>query len=470
MQAGVVAVLLLDAGLAFAAGLAGQVVEDHSGDPIPSAGVQILNPGRGVPVASTQTGSDGRFETPELPAGDYRIVISKQGYANTVMAFHAGDAARLSIRLVRWGIATGRVMDGGGDPLAGASVAAMGMAGGKWQPVRGLASRVDGNGQFRLDSLPPGEYAVAAVYPSGLLFYPSNRRPQIFTVTGGEEFSNLDFVVLPDAGFRVSGKVELPAPGASFHIALTPVDRPSLSIARTQADEQGAFRFDGVPAGSYDLLASGPGPLYARKRVDVRNQNVAEIALVPQKGRRATVRLRVAGTCPGTATVTLTSREDWGVTLDRTVSVTAGQPAFVDNLPPGAFELAAKPAGENCFQTAAAALDLTSGDAAPAAVSVGEGGSIRGRLTGRNINDFVVMLRAVQTYGDGQTAIEIAEPDTSGGFAFTGLAPGQYRVSPHPAAGRLRSADPGAPMLQLRISSGLATELDLPVPPLEDAK
>ena len=43
-----------------------------------------------------------------------------------------------------------------------------------------------------------------------------NAHPRFFTVSGGEEINNIDFLILPRAAYRVSGKMELPKPGQQF--------------------------------------------------------------------------------------------------------------------------------------------------------------------------------------------------------------------------------------------------------------
>ena len=84
---------------------------------------------------------------------------------------------------------------------------------------------VDSRGQYRLHGLAPGEYAVAVSYGastatfgshggavvrpgigSGVQFYPSNQRPQFFTVSGGEQYRNIDFVVAPAALHSLNGR------------------------------------------------------------------------------------------------------------------------------------------------------------------------------------------------------------------------------------------------------------------------
>src|SRR5260221_12083378 len=67
---------------ASAATINGRIVEDHSGSPVASASVRIVKTSvRGL-QADLETDGDGRFDAPELTAGDYRLEISKPNYLN----------------------------------------------------------------------------------------------------------------------------------------------------------------------------------------------------------------------------------------------------------------------------------------------------------------------------------------------------------------------------------------------------
>src|SRR5437016_14616995 len=87
---------------ASAATIKGGIVEDHSGAPVASASVRIVKTGvRGL-QADLETDGDGRFDAPELTAGDYLIEISKPNYLNaTVRLGLTADEALTNVRLIR---------------------------------------------------------------------------------------------------------------------------------------------------------------------------------------------------------------------------------------------------------------------------------------------------------------------------------------------------------------------------------
>src|SRR5260370_5856257 len=78
-------ILCVFAHIASAATISGRIVENHSGSPVASASVRIVKTGvRGL-QADLETDGDGRFDAPELTAGEFRIEISKPNYVNATV-------------------------------------------------------------------------------------------------------------------------------------------------------------------------------------------------------------------------------------------------------------------------------------------------------------------------------------------------------------------------------------------------
>ncbi len=496
------------AGPAWAEGLAGRVLQDHSGAPVPSADVRVRKAGERGLAAELETDSEGRFQAPGLAAGDYRVEVARPNYVNATMSVRIGSGAplRLTIRLVRLGVITGRVMSAEGQPVTGAYVQVLTRAAAgalRPLPVRGQGgyAGVDDAGRYRLYNLAPGEYAVAVSYGasvtavsgsgnvppaagrgSGLLLFPNNTKPEFFTISGGEELRNIDFGVAPAALFSLSGKVELPAPKTSFWATLTAVDQPSVGVAAAPADEDGAFRFEGIPLGSYHLfvvgpvrgrsgmgVVLGPDPLFSRSRVDVAGQDISGLSITPRKGRSAAVRLRAdpgaESACPAAASVGFSSLEDWGAMFSATAQANREKDTVIENLAPGKYQLTASQLGENCYQAREVVLDLTGGEADAVAIPLAAAGSIRGRLTGGTPGEFSVILLASKTFGSPPEA-QIALPDAEGRFTFAALPPGQYRIAAQRTSDSPKArwvAELGR-MLEVEIVGGAPTDLQLPAP------
>ena len=90
----------------------GRVLTER-GDPIPNARVGPIPQNQGTPVVLTD--GLGRFAI-AVPAGSYRVVASKTGYARRDVA--ATASAPIEIRLMRSAAISGRVLDGAGEPIA----------------------------------------------------------------------------------------------------------------------------------------------------------------------------------------------------------------------------------------------------------------------------------------------------------------------------------------------------------------
>src|ERR1022692_4100910 len=195
--------------------------------------------------------------------GEYRIEATKANFVGATMRLQA-IAGGLLIRLVRCGVITGQVVDAQSQPIPGVTVYAMpkplqGPLMPFGAPAAGSYTRVDERGQYRLYGLPPGEYAVVAAYGastsmfgstggaevrngigSGVQVYPSNQRPQVLAVTGGESYRNIDFSIVPAALHNLSGKVALPAPKTDYWLALIADDQPGLATAVTETKPDGS--------------------------------------------------------------------------------------------------------------------------------------------------------------------------------------------------------------------------------------
>src|SRR5260370_2326433 len=224
--------------------IAGKVVQDDTGAPLPSVEVRISRAGSPSLVADVETDTSGQFRAPDLPPAEYRFEVSKPNYVSTFLSVREPGATTMLIRLVRRGVISGQVTDAQGQPVRGATIFAMVKTASSelFRPFADQLAQVDEHGQYGLFSLPTGRYAVAVSYGastlavgssgstavnpkvgSGLHFFPDSTRPQFFTISGGEEIPGVDFVTAPGALYSLSDQVELPVPKAGFWLALTRV-------------------------------------------------------------------------------------------------------------------------------------------------------------------------------------------------------------------------------------------------------
>jgi hypothetical protein len=492
---------LLAIATAWSADLDGRIVEDHSGNPLASVEVRVYRTGQRTLAAHLETDGSGRFHAPNLPDGEYRIEATKANFVGATLRFH-GPSTGLLLRLVRCGVISGTVRDGQSKPVLGASVYVLAKGPGEAppRPVEATSysiTRVDVDGRFRIHGLPPGEYAIAASYGastamfgqsggaevnalgSGVQLYPTSQRPQYFAITGGEQYRNVDFAILPSTLHRVRGKVELPDPKHRFWLALFPADHPLLATAVAATDKDGGFALEGVPSGAYTLTASGPiggyggkgivNPppgYYARMPLSV-TIDVEGVAVAPQRGRSATVELKPSGEgCPNKAQIALTGEEDFAVRIDKNGEVTTERPLTLSDLAPARYQVVASNLGDSCFQPSIPTADLSSGaPAAPIAVPLAPAGAIHGKLTGAsNPTQYSIALVAADP-DTSSRPLQIVFPDSSGRFTFGGLRPGRYRLVTQIAgeASARWITDP-ARMIEFQIPAGSPTEIELPVP------
>jgi hypothetical protein len=499
--------LSLYAGVASAGAIVGRVLEDHSGAALPSAEIRVSRDGSSDLVADLETNLNGSFEIPDLAAGTYRLEVSKANYLPTTLAVRAGKGASISLvaRLIRCAVISGRVLDSDGKAVPSATVFAMSRPSDAYpmRPFagfeRGHESRVHENGEYRLFNLPPGQYAVAVSYGastvmvgstgasqagpvgSGTLYYPVNSQPRLFLVSGGEEYRDVDFSIAPNALFRISGKIDLAAPQPGFWLALTSQSEPTLATAMTEAGKEGSFSFEGIPPGSYFLFASGPshgrGPLgmmvddhslFGRMPVEVGG-DVDGLAVTVSQGRSTSLVLRNSNpgdhACSGSMEFRISSLEDWGADLDRTVVVGFGKPVASGHLAPGRYLLTAQDAGSDCYTIGDTLLNLAAaaGDG-PIAIPVAPKGSLHGTLAvGRDqaVNWTIILLPA----RGGDVPLKAAFPDLEGRFAFDRLRPGRYRIAARLSNDPSRRWVPESnDMTEIEVKPGAVIQVELPSP------
>ena len=278
----------------------GRVLEADTQRPVPGARVTLVpeaRPQGGLFAPLTaETDANGVYHFANLAAGRYRLMVQRAGFAvqgfppsppPVVQALAGQTQAAPDLLLARGGVIVGRVMDHTGQPLAEARVMAMRQAPlGRGNaptllPV-GSGAQTNDLGEFRLYSLPAGEYYVQLSprpdpgFPGGATpretapaatFYPGTADPasaQAIAVSAGQTVQDIVFSAVVVPVFHISGIVvdENGAPVADAMIMLMP-DRSSGALpygppARARADREGRFRVANVPSGAYMANASVP--------------------------------------------------------------------------------------------------------------------------------------------------------------------------------------------------------------------
>ena len=459
--------------------LSGIVVEDQSGSPAVSVAVAVYRSGSTGEAAEFETDSLGRFGGVDLPLGDYRLEFSKSNFITATRRVSLGGDLNLTARLIRLGAVTGTVTDMQGQPVPGVVIAAVPRPpnGEPLRAERGAlhAASSDARGKYRVYGLPPGDYAIMMTYGaarnvapaavegsfpsrlgSGFQFYPSNTRPDFLTIVSGSEQRGIDFKLLDQALFNITGTVES-GPTSRFGVALLRVDQSDIAIGTRTVVPGMEFRFTGIPSGSYRLVASrlglppglppnlvmqpngmvsplppgaqAPPPLeavYAEARVEVAGKDSERMTLRPGPGRTAKFALTAAAGCPNNVQLTLVPRDEWGPDGRKQANLTNGQALTFTGLAPGAYSVRVGVSEPTCFGPPSLTLDLSGGDSqTPVAIAIGHAGSLKGTLEAgdQRPEDFAVMLMPT----DGSPA-EVVTAGERGQFSFQNVRPGSYRI------------------------------------------
>ena len=323
--------------------LSGRVVAADGGKPLRRALVrassQDLPQGRSI-----STDADGRWQLKALPAGSYRIGVSKGGYVDIAYGqlrpFEGGKVLevadgqvidKLDVSLPRAGVITGRVFDEFGEPITGARVSPM-----RYRYISGqrrLVSMAAGDttddiGQYRLHGLSPGEYYVSAQTSVGSMFGQSDDRvgyattyypgtavtseAQRITVAVGQETAQVNFSMSSSRIATVSGTAVSssgrPIDRGFLSLVSTVAGMPMMSFG-TQLKPDGTFQFSNVTPGEYRIqvqhvpngdampIVTGnmPNAEFGSATINVTGQDVTGVAIVTAPGGTASGRIIFEG-------------------------------------------------------------------------------------------------------------------------------------------------------------------------------
>lgn len=347
------------------AAVSGTVIHAITGEPVRRAEVILTflpgeaNPGRTAGVSLTTragaaaqapggirqqsrsavTGPDGSFRFENVEEGEYGIFIRREGMfpgrhgpglSPQRIRVRAGvPVSGLRYALAPQAVISGRVLDEEGEPAQGVQVVAfrrtLAQGGKAGLMSAGSGAQTDDRGYFRLVNLPAGKYLPCVRFtqartalPDGAgrsiyvpLCYPNALTPEQgawISVAAGQEVANIDFRLRRAAARRVSGRVlrEDGTPARNVMIHLVHRDRAELPWFFTQTQDgstPGSFLLEGVPAGSYDLVAREVDSSRPEKQpvatmhLEVGDEDVKgiELRFQPPFSIRGQVRLEGAG-------------------------------------------------------------------------------------------------------------------------------------------------------------------------------
>lgn len=231
----------LDFQLADGREVSGRVI-DPQGQPVPGAEVSLSS--RSSAWYAT-TGPDGGFRMTAIPDGAYRLLAKKDGWAparsTEEVRVAGGPVEGLVLRLDRGGVIVGKITGLSFEELSRVQISANGPSGGQ-------LGRIDYQGSYRIEAIPPGEWIVEALLPA------NRRAVGRVQLAPGQAQASLDLEF--GGGLTLSGVVlqgDHPVEGA-----MVTVQNPNgglLHGARSGPD--GRFRVEGLDAGPVEVVVLG---------------------------------------------------------------------------------------------------------------------------------------------------------------------------------------------------------------------
>ncbi len=279
----------------------------QAGKPLRDAVINVFVQSPGAETASggmrsATSAADGMFRIDRMKAGPAYVQVSQvdfgmaggQSAAIATVTLRDGETTHVELDIPGGGI-TGVVVDAAsGEPLAGVAVYATGAdeAGESMLELamrRAAAARTDASGAFHLHNLRGGSHCVVAggsdvlagggtrhaIVKSGALLVPDGASVDVGTLR------------LP-AGARIEGIVTdadgRPLAGASLFLRDPATGAYLEEWTAASSSDSGTFEYDGVPAGTWDVVCRAPG----RAVAVVRGVRASE-------GGAATVRIKLLG-------------------------------------------------------------------------------------------------------------------------------------------------------------------------------
>lgn len=291
------------------ASISGIVYADRNGDCVhdagepPIEGVTIeLRDGRGRFITSTTTDANGRYSFSDLAPGSYQVFeYQPDGFFHGGQRSGTGDGEVLGDDLLGFDLTAGETLtdyqfcelepasisgvvhvDDDGDciydsdeaPLEGVAIELRDASG---NVVARTTTSADG--RYSFDHLAPGDYQIFEVQPENMFQGGQKVGTGIGTVLGddllgvtlmpGDRLVNYDFCELPPAS--LSGFVHVDDDGDCVYdpnerplegVAIELRDSSGAVVARTTTNANGLYRFEGLPAGVYEIFEQQPEGLF----------------------------------------------------------------------------------------------------------------------------------------------------------------------------------------------------------------
>ncbi|MFN7936912.1 MAG: carboxypeptidase-like regulatory domain-containing protein [Bryobacteraceae bacterium] len=452
----------------------GQVINSITGEPVRKASLTLEPRAKGDPVTSA-AGLDGKFLFADVPAGVYRLIVRKEGFASATiglrggppglrepLTFAAGDRkTAYLVKLTPLGVITGRVLDTDGDPIRGIPVATLSYhytsKGREFREVRSGAT--NDLGQFRIFDLEPGKYFVrtsprnamrvqtkadnAEFYMSQ--YYPGVPEPRgasAIEVAAGREVTGIEFSLPKTRYANITGRINRPEGATNMSIGLMSASDTGTSTSTTSLESKdGKFQLNGVAPGTLHVIGSY---LLSGLRhsaivpVQVAFDDISGIELNPIAPMDVPGSVRIEGTTTtkiSDVRVTLegSGRSETAVVDEQGRLVFRAVEPHTYRVDPGSYSsLYLKSVTWGSADVTAGEIDLRNGLPPRTEVSVvlsAEGGEITGSVREDDQKPATGTVALVPVSGHRSAPFyKFATVRDDGTYTLRGIAPGSYKI------------------------------------------
>lgn len=243
--------------------LDGTVLSAETNQPLPGAVLEFTRsyPRKPPVLFRTESNAAGRF-TAILPAGTYQYLVRMPGFGllEGSAVVTSGEKVELPLPLNREATVSGKIVDGGGKPLAGLEVSF----------GRYARGRTDAAGRFTVPALNEGWYELRLDHPSWV-----PERQISFSLAAGER-KDAGEVVVRKAGSLMVRLLAGNRPVAGAEISLS----GSIAYRYGKTDKKGRVSFGKLPPGSYSLESYDERLTQASSSVDVPEGKTSSVRLL----------------------------------------------------------------------------------------------------------------------------------------------------------------------------------------------
>lgn len=307
--------------------ITGMVVKLAGSEPLRKVRLRLQSADDPRHIVAAVTDEGGHFELNSLDAGRYTLMASRLGYVaiaygqhkpndpGAILTLRAGQEMKdLLFRLIPSAVIAGRILDEDGEPLPGASVAALREIYSQGKRSLSIANTAETNdlGEYRLYGLAPGRYFVSAVLPQwnrfgggedsevantssqgyAKIYFPGTSdagKASSISVKAGEEIPSVEILMRQISAYRIRGHVYNQItlkPGTGTMMILAPkTESHEWDAGLHQVDvrkQDGSFEISEVTPGSYVLttLWFDEGKIYSTTLpIDVGRADVEGISV-----------------------------------------------------------------------------------------------------------------------------------------------------------------------------------------------